>query len=635
MPARHNKREERRRYIRLNTVFPVELRILSLDGKHFLSDWIQGFTNNISRAGICLSVNNFSAEKAALAKGRQVKLSLTIEIPLSRNKVSAMANVVWVDSVVKEPGRYLIGLAYDSISAADNNRIFRYALGRQLIPRLLLLLILALLLSFSLSGYLNLKLIRANRTMIEQLLGILQRSSVAKQNIKVLIRDKEQLNLKLAEIGIRLSNLQEDASKKNTEETEGLIRGLEKDRSSVQEKLILLQKEENSITEGLLLLDKRRAELERANIDKLYQWLRFRQDPHTGLVTSFDTDKNYAKVTYLYDLSLAGLAYVYFDDLERARKIIYFLDRAKKIKGGFLNAYYVADGLAAEDTVYTGPNIWAGIFVLYYTEKTQDKRYLGLAKEIADWVISLQDKGSGAIRGGSDLQWAATENNLDAYAFLKALYSMTGEEIYNESAAKVFSWLKSNIAEQKTIYIISSKDGYAFARDIHPWSILVLGPEKLEELGVNPDQVIELAERNSFSQAHYTRPEGFQVEVKGFNSLPKTVHNKYNIVSVEHTSRMILAYKMMAYFYHKKDMLAKARSYELKADECVTSLSELIILGPPSSGQVRSCLPYATQAVVDTGHGWMTPEGTYGSSVAATSYAIFAYYGFNPIWLED
>jgi hypothetical protein len=60
----------------------------------------------------------------------------------------------------------------------------------------------------------------------------------------------------------------------------------------------------------------------------------------------------------------------------------------------------------------------------------------------------------------------------------------------------------------------------------------------------------------------------------------------------------------------------------------------MIISSSSPTGQGESCLPYATQDFVDTGHGWMTPKGNSTGSVAGTAYAFFAYYGYNPLELK-
>jgi hypothetical protein len=95
-----------------------------------------------------------------------------------------------------------------------------------------------------------------------------------------------------------------------------------------------------------------------------------------------------------------------------------------------------------------------------------------------------------------------------------------------------------------------------------------------------------------------------------------------------------MSFKIMADFYYKKDMIAKARAYEMKADGYLQGLGNMIISSPSPSGQGESCLPYATQDFVDTGHGWVTPKGKSTCSLAGTTYALFAYYNYNPLELK-
>lgn len=45
MPKR--KAKDRRKYICLDSVFPVDYRLLASENKNFLSDWLQGFTKYV------------------------------------------------------------------------------------------------------------------------------------------------------------------------------------------------------------------------------------------------------------------------------------------------------------------------------------------------------------------------------------------------------------------------------------------------------------------------------------------------------------------------------------------------------------------------------------------------------------
>ena len=155
MFKRYPPQQERRKYIRLNSVFPVQFRILSLDGKRFLSDWLQGFTNNIAKGGICLTVNNLNPELAQILKDQQGKMSLEIEMSMTRSPVAALAKVSWVEDVVSEANRYLIGLKYEEIDNSRNNKIVRYTWTRKLFVPFVLSVIMLLGLGFALNSFIS------------------------------------------------------------------------------------------------------------------------------------------------------------------------------------------------------------------------------------------------------------------------------------------------------------------------------------------------------------------------------------------------------------------------------------------------------------------------------------------------
>ncbi|MCX7661183.1 MAG: hypothetical protein N2Z79_00690, partial [Candidatus Omnitrophica bacterium] len=87
-------------------------------------------------------------------------------------------------------------------------------------------------------------------------------------------------------------------------------------------------------------------------------------------------------------------------------------------------------------------------------------------------------------------------------------------------------------------------------------------------------------------------------------------------------------------YYYQKQLISKARFYEKKAQEYLSNLAKMIISSPSPSGQGQSCLPYATQDFVDTGHGWFTPKGASTGSLSGTIYTLFAYYNYNPLELK-
>jgi len=152
---------------------------------------------------------------------------------------------------------------------------------------------------------------------------------------------------------------------------------------------------------------------------------------------------------------------------------------------------------------------------------------------------------------------------------------------------------------------------------------------------MNPDKIMEFAEENCAVEVSFVRPDGQSVKIRGFDFAAQSHIARGGVVSSEWTAQMIIAFKIMGEYYHKKGMDNKALSYEEKADDYMSELCNMIISSPSPSGQGAGCLPYASVDFVDTGHGWMTPKGKATGSVSGTAYALFAYHNYNPLQLKD
>ena len=128
MGKRQDSGTERRIYIRLNTVFPVEFEILSPDGKEVLSEFHQSFTRDVSEGGICLEINNLKDELAGRLYKKTAKMRLQINVPFSAKPVSADADAVWIKKIKEDhPNKFLIGISYRQIDDKDRRRIVNFA----------------------------------------------------------------------------------------------------------------------------------------------------------------------------------------------------------------------------------------------------------------------------------------------------------------------------------------------------------------------------------------------------------------------------------------------------------------------------------------------------------------------------
>ncbi|MCM8800249.1 MAG: hypothetical protein NC900_05965, partial [Candidatus Omnitrophica bacterium] len=96
MFKRFPKEEERRRYIRLDSVFPVEFLLQDKEGNK-LTDWLQGFTSNVGKGGICLNINNPSKEFLKILERKDLDFILKIEIPLYHKPVEAKSKLAWYE----------------------------------------------------------------------------------------------------------------------------------------------------------------------------------------------------------------------------------------------------------------------------------------------------------------------------------------------------------------------------------------------------------------------------------------------------------------------------------------------------------------------------------------------------------
>jgi hypothetical protein len=655
---------ERRQYVRLDSVFPVQFRLFALDGVTPLSDWLQGYTHNIGKGGILLHVHELSPDLALLVRTQQTKVSLKIEMPLNRPVVAAQATIAWMQDKTPEAQKFALGLSYVEIEHLSKMRLIRYALMKKRLVPFFAIVIAALVIALGFNAYINVKLIQGNKALVAQLIEILRESTSAKQKIKDISRDKEDAQRSLQTLQVRIQTLEEErtrqefkvqeAEKAKTvleEQAKGdlakatdriralneMIDKLTKDKTGFQDQLIILQQKENTVTEELLRLDQKKVDLEKANFDKMYRWLTVHQNPRTGLVMSYEGDRNLQDWAFIYDQSLVIQTYVNFSDLERAKKILdFFNKRAKRVDGMFVNAYYVNDGSPAEYIVHSGPNIWVGIAALRYTKKTGDTHFLALAEDIARAIIKIQFQDpDGGIRGGPSTNWYATEHNLDAYAFFNMLYVITNKDAYLQARDKIQQWLAVHSYDKPEVPIKRGKGDSTIATDTYAWSIAALGPEKLSELGMNSDKILEFAQNNCGVEVEYAAADGKKVNIKGFDFALQQHAARGGVISTEWTAQMIIAYRIMADYYRAKDVQTKALAYEKIADEYLASLCTMIISSPSPTGQGEGCLPYASSESVDTGHGWITPKGKTTGSVSGTAYTIFAYYNYNPLALRD
>jgi len=631
--------DNRRKYIRISTVLPVEFCIIDEQNKQ-ITPWLQGFTHDIGKGGLCLLINDLWWGFWDKLKNKDSKLLLHINIPVKKQIITATAKVIWTSQEKqKDFYRYVIGIQLFA-KDEDIKNLFNYALFHKFTPFVLKGSIVALIL-FSAVFFLRAHMLTAeNRNLVKNYVNILNRSSSLKQFIDEGEEKNTSFDASQKKIIEKISLLEAKLKGYAKEETND-VSFIKEKINSTEKEIEILRKEGNFLktkqkeyNEASLDLRREFNDLEHEKIraaDKvikgIYSWIRNRQDLVSGLVLSYEGDENLKKISFTYDQALAAITFVILNDRERAEKIFDFY--LKKVNKGenIFNAYYT-QGDCAEYVAHSGPNAWMGIAVLDYYKETKNKKYLPIAEKVSDFLLKMMDK-EGGIKGGPTVEWYSTEHNLDAFAFFKSFYEVTKDEKYLKAAEKIKNWISRYAYTSYGPPVNRGKGDSTIATDTYAWSVTAFGADELLALNMNPERILEFAVDNCGVTTNFKHKER-EISVKGFDFAKYRNCARGGVVSCEWTAQMVLSFEIMADYYQSRNQ-DKSREYLSKSVFYSNELQKMLITSPSKIGIEDPCLPYASSADIDTGHGWRTPNGNRTGSLSSSAYFLIAYLGYNPL----
>ena len=481
---------DRRKYVRISTVLPIEFCILDENGKQ-ITPWLQGFTHDISRGGLRLIVNDLWQGILEKLNHKNTKILLRINLFFNKKTITTTAVIVWTrQEKLQSFYRYHLGLEIINKNTKEVNELFSYALFNKFTPKLVTASIIILVI-FSATLFLRAAMLTVeNRNLVKKYVAILEKSS----------------NLK--------------------------AKG-------------------GNVTKEIAALDEERRKISKQIIDGVYLWIKNRQDLISGLVLSYEGDQSLKKTSFTYDQALAVIVFTIFKDNRRAEKILDFY-LAKVNKGeNICNAYYT-QGDCAEYIVHSGPNAWLGLAVLDYYKATNNPKYLPIAEKVAGFLLSMMDS-EGGIKGGPTVSWYATEHNLDAFAFFDSFYKITKNQKYLEARDKIKHWIEKYAYTTYGPPVQRGKGDSTIATDTYAWSIAAFGPEELSSMKMNPERIVDFAVQNCEAQVTFRRKEG-EVQVKGFDFAKARNCARRGVVSCEWTAQMILSFEIMADYYKTSDI---------------------------------------------------------------------------------
>jgi hypothetical protein len=126
-----------------------------------------------------------------------------------------------------------------------------------------------------------------------------------------------------------------------------------------------------------------------------------------------------ANWSWTYDSAVTAAAFTRAGDGADARRLLDQLAALQSGDGSIATAFDVRTG-ASSGSVRSDTVAWVGLAAAAYDHRFESRRYAAMAQRAANELLSLRT-GDGLVRGGPDVTWISTQNNLLAYALLTRL----------------------------------------------------------------------------------------------------------------------------------------------------------------------------------------------------------------------
>lgn len=378
---------------------------------------------------------------------------------------------------------------------------------------------------------------------------------------------------------------------------------------------------------------------------------------------------------FIYDSSIASLSYILSGQYKKAEKLFALFKRefyaSKGDYYGLCNAYRtdmqrtrwgLKPGIDG-NRVHLGPNMWIAIAILQYTAITGKTEYIPFlismvkwAREIRHYEFPNNKKGAPSMGyGWQPPDWStvySTENVIDYYAvlrMLKYIYKHSNKNVValferanyglkdiDEEMENIERWLTELIFDKNkgTFNMGYNPNGIdrTDALDTISWAIPAVTPKRLEELGIDPFEMMQFADDN-----YLVTDTINDVEIKGYDFTNQQGRRKnYRMVWFEGTGFHVTALQTMAQYALKQGRRELAQQYKEQAIEILSNMekaSNLINL-------IDKSLPYTSKKPTDKqiyttfSKEWEIPRGKDGSwvsSSSSTGWYLIATSAFNPL----
>ncbi len=136
-------------------------------------------------------------------------------------------------------------------------------------------------------------------------------------------------------------------------------------------------------------------------------------------------------------------------------------------------AYNTTNGESAR-LFRTGTVAWTGLAAVTYKRITGNSRYDALAKSAANWLLTQQGS-DGLPKGGPDVKWVSTQNNIVASQFLRQ-YAGTKRSTYNKQGDVIAAAVTDKL-------LVDGRFVQGVDDNVHPADVQALGALLLQQTG--------------------------------------------------------------------------------------------------------------------------------------------------------
>jgi hypothetical protein len=236
---------ERRKYIRLNSCFPVEFSLYFSEGNP-ASQQYQGFTCDVSEGGMCLQAKNLKAEDSAMMESKRPRLNLLIQIPIWGKPIEAQAEIAWFkkDEKAGLKNNFHIGLSYINLNEKDKNKIINHARHIKWFPRIVLSALVLMFMGLAVLSTYHFRATGENKSLVRQIVSASEVKSDIERRLNEIKVRKDMLESTLSKGFVVADSLESEIArieKKSADEKERLD-------AQLQEALLLQKELESQMT---------------------------------------------------------------------------------------------------------------------------------------------------------------------------------------------------------------------------------------------------------------------------------------------------------------------------------------------------------------------------------------------------